>query len=57
MSGRILDRERNAIAAHRAAFRGSDLPPLSDAHRGTFLHGFFLPFSLIVATMRDSRAS
>lgn len=49
----ILDRERSAIAAHRAALRGSDLPAPSDAPKGTFLHGFFLPFSLILATLRD----
>lgn len=48
-----LDRERRAFAAHRAALRGSDLPPPHDAPKGTFLHGFFLPFSLIVRTLRD----
>jgi hypothetical protein len=46
--------EKSALAAHRAALRGSELPPPNDAPRGTFLHGFFLPFSLIVATMRDA---
>jgi hypothetical protein len=46
-------RERSALAAHRAALRGSEIPPPRDAPKGTFLHGFFLPFSLIVATIRD----
>ncbi|NVL78629.1 hypothetical protein HWN78_27015, partial [Escherichia coli] len=46
--------EKSALAAHRAALRGSELPPPDDAPRGTFLHGFFLPFTLIVATLRDA---
>lgn len=50
-------REKRALAAHRAALRGSELPGPrhgpSDGTKGTFTHGFFLPFSLIVATMRD----
>lgn len=50
----LLERERGALAAHRAVLRGSSaLPPPEGAPRGTFLHGFFLPFSLIAATMRD----
>ena len=52
-AGSLIDRERSAFAAHRAALRGSGLPPPHDAPKGTFLHGFFLPFSLILATMRD----
>ena len=51
--GRVIDRERLALAAHRAALRGSALPPLDETPKGTFLHGFFLPFSLIAATLRD----
>jgi len=50
----LLERERLALAAHHAALRGSSvLPPPRHAPRGTFLHGFFLPFSLIFATLRD----
>jgi hypothetical protein len=49
----VVAREKEALAAHRATLRGSELPPLHDAPKGTFLHGFLLPFSLIVATMRD----
>ena len=52
-SGAVVEREKRALAAHRAALHGSSLPPPNDAPNGTFLHGFFLPFSLIVATMRD----
>jgi hypothetical protein len=50
----VIARERTAIAAHRATLRGSELPPPDGAPRGTFLHGFLLPFSLIVATLRDA---
>jgi hypothetical protein len=53
MKGSVIEREKDALAAHRAALRGSELPAPNDAPRGTFLHGFFLPFSLIVATLRD----
>src|SRR3954454_23280541 len=49
----VFERERSSIAAHRAAMQGSSLPPPTRAGNGTFLHGFFLPFSLIVATIRD----
>lgn len=49
----IVARERGAIAAHRAAIAGAALPAPRSGPRGTFLHGFFLPFSLIVATLRD----
>jgi hypothetical protein len=51
----VIEREKNALAAHRAALRGSEIPPPHDAPKGTFVHGFFLPFSLIVATIRDSQ--
>jgi hypothetical protein len=51
--GSAIERERVALATHRAAFRGSELPPPNEAPKGTFVHGFFLPFSLIVATLRD----
>jgi hypothetical protein len=49
----VFERERSSIAAHRATMQGSSLPPPKRAARGSFLHGFFLPFSLIVATIRD----
>ena len=49
----LLAREREALAAHRASLRGSEIPPPHRAPRGTFLHGFFLPFSLIASTLRD----
>src|SRR3954454_19411437 len=52
-SGSVVAREKEALAAHRATLRGSELPPPQDAPKGTFLHGFLLPFSLIAATMRD----
>lgn len=48
-----IEREKVALAAHRAALRGSALPPPGDAPKGMFLHGFLLPFSLITATLRD----
>jgi len=48
-----IEREKVALAAHRAALRGSALPPPGDAPKGMFLHGFLLPFSLIAATLRD----
>ena len=51
----VIERERNALAAHRAALRGSEIPPPHDAPKGTFVHGFCLPFSLIVATIRDGQ--
>ncbi|MDB5214583.1 MAG: uncharacterized protein JWO86_2510 [Myxococcaceae bacterium] len=51
----VIEREKNALAAHRAALRGSAIPPPHDAPKGTFVHGFFLPFSLIVATIRDGQ--
>lgn len=51
----VIERERSALAAHRAALRGSEIPPPHDAPKGTFLHGFLLPFSLIVATIRDGQ--
>jgi hypothetical protein len=49
----VVDREKHALSTHRAALRGSALPRPSDAPKGTFVHGFFLPFTLIVATLRD----
>jgi hypothetical protein len=48
-----VDREKVALATHRAALRGFELPPPGDAPRGAFVHGFLLPFSLVVATLRD----
>lgn len=50
----LVEREREALAAHRASLRGaSAIPPPDRAPRGTFLHGFLLPFSLIATTLRD----
>ena len=55
-------RERDALAMHRAIWRGAALPPVggtaSHATRlstrpPTFAHGFFLLFSLILAVLRD----
>ena len=50
-----IEREREAWDLHRSALGGSALSlPLPKARlaRATFLHGFLLPFSLIVATLR-----
>src|ERR1043165_6771158 len=49
----LLEREREALAAHRASLRGSEIPPPEQAPRGTFLHGFLLPFSLLASPPRD----
>jgi hypothetical protein len=49
----VVAREREAVAAHRSSLRGAAMPPPSAAPRGTFAHGFLLPFSLIAATFRD----
>jgi len=50
----VIERERRSLAIHRATLRGgSTLPPPKESDR-TFLHGFFLPFSLIAATLRDA---
>lgn len=49
----VIDREKVALAAHRAALQGLALPLPEQAPKGTFLHGFLLPFSLIAATLRD----
>jgi hypothetical protein len=50
----LVDRGKRAVEAHRATLRGeSTLVPPHEAPRGSFLHGFFLPFSLIAATIRD----
>ena len=49
----VIERERRSLAVHRATLRGdSALPPPRESER-TFLHGFFLPFTLIAATLRD----
>ena len=49
----LLDRERVSLAEHRDAIRGrSSFPPPKKAPRATFLHGFLLPFSLVVALLR-----
>ena len=49
----MLEGERHALVAHRAALRGATLPPAKDAPIGTFVHGFLLPFSLAALTLRD----
>lgn len=49
-----VERERAALRAHREVLRGSMPPPSpADAPRGSFVHGFFLPFSLVAATLKD----
>jgi hypothetical protein len=48
----FVERERKALNAHRATIYGESLPPAPRAG-GAFLHGFFLPFSLIAALLRD----
>jgi hypothetical protein len=49
----VVAREREAVAAHRVSLRSGAMPPPSAAPKGTFAHGFLLPFSLIAATLRD----
>lgn len=48
-----IERERGALGVHREALGGAALPHPREAPRGTFVHGFLLPFSLIVAMLRD----
>jgi hypothetical protein len=51
---RALAREKSAIAVHRDSLAGrSLLPPPTAAPKGTFVHGFLLPFSLLAAALRD----
>lgn len=49
-----IERERGALGVHRHALRGAALPHPREAPRGTFVHGFLLPFSLILSMLRDS---
>jgi hypothetical protein len=49
----LLERERAALATHREALRRAVLPIPREAPKGTFVHGFLLPFWLIAATLRD----
>lgn len=50
----VVARERVAVATHRSSLRGDAvMPPPSAAPKGTFAHGFLLPFTLIAATLRD----
>lgn len=49
----VVHRERRAAHAHRASLRRGSVPPPSTSPRGTFLHGFLLPFSLAIAMFRD----
>jgi hypothetical protein len=48
----IVDRERLSVTVHKETLRGSDLPPPNAVRPRTFVHGFLLPFSLILATLR-----
>jgi hypothetical protein len=48
----LVERERVSLSAHREVARGSGYPPPKASPRGTFFHGFLLPFSLILATLR-----
>lgn len=51
----VIERERRSLALHRATLRGgSALPPPKQSER-TFLHGFFMPFTLIAAILRDAQ--
>lgn len=57
----MLEREAEAIAAHRAALRGLALgaprgltPDGKPPAAPTFAHGFLLPFTLVAATLRDA---
>ena len=57
----VLEREAEAIAAHRASLRGAALlaprgarPDGKPLGPPTFAHGFLLPFTLVVATLRDA---
>jgi hypothetical protein len=51
--GDVLERERSAVAAHRESLRSGSFPAPSVAPKQTFLHGFLLPFSIFVATLRS----
>jgi hypothetical protein len=47
----LVDRERQVVAFHRETLGSGSFPP-PRAAATTFVHGFLLPFSLIVATLR-----
>ncbi len=49
----VVAREKVAVVTHRESLRSGSFPPPSVQTKGTFLHGFLLPFSLILATLRD----
>lgn len=50
----VVTRERLVLMAHREKLRSSAFPHAraEESHDRTFLHGFLLPFSLLVATLR-----
>lgn len=48
----LVERERRVLLQHREKLRGSAFPPVAP-RESSFAHGFLLPFSLVVATMRQ----
>lgn len=48
----LVERERQVLLQHREKLRGSAFPPVAP-RESSFAHGFLLPFSLLVATMRQ----
>jgi len=48
----LVARERRSVSVHRDTLRGTALPPPRASGAATFLHGFLLPFSLVLATLR-----
>jgi hypothetical protein len=50
----LVDRERQVVAFHRETLESGFFPPARVA-APTLVHGFLLPFSLIVATLRHPR--
>jgi hypothetical protein len=49
----LVKEGRQSLATHRDAVRGSGFPPPKAGSRPpTFFHGFLLPFSLLLATLR-----
>lgn len=52
---RVIERERRSLALHRATLGGGAVLPPPKESETTFLHGFFMPFTLIAATLRDDQ--
>ncbi len=51
----VIERERRSLALHRATLCGGSVLPPPKESETTFLHGFFMPFTLIAATLRDAQ--